>query len=211
MPGGANQEQATLRHQAVRLQVRPLALFGQDPLDATLDVGGERHLGQPRFRIRGREQSGQLAAWLDHRHRPRPLPPAIPGCHRPRAVDDIAQLLGEAAMALSRGLGRDLQGDRIETLVVALGVAPDQRLDLCGCRHWMVSRKKVARKRLKAKQLLVRHDSQSSRRSLPEIWRDYVEPEYRELVRQSYWKDEHQTILNGRTPVIGRASCRERV
>ena len=38
------------------------------------------------------------------------------------------------------------------------------------------------------------------------IWRDYVEPEYRELVRQSYWKDEHQTILNGRTPVIGGAS-----
>lgn len=37
------------------------------------------------------------------------------------------------------------------------------------------------------------------------IWRDYVEPEYRELVRQSYWKDDHQTILNGRTPVIGGA------
>jgi uncharacterized protein len=35
------------------------------------------------------------------------------------------------------------------------------------------------------------------------IWRDYVDPKYRELVRQSYWKDEQQAILNGRTPVIG--------
>jgi predicted TIM-barrel fold metal-dependent hydrolase len=38
-----------------------------------------------------------------------------------------------------------------------------------------------------------------------EIWSEYVEPAYRELVRQSYWKDEHQAILNGRTPVIGGA------
>ena len=29
-------------------------------------------------------------------------------------------------------------------------------------------------------------------------------PEYREdLVRQTYWKDDDQAILNGRTPVIG--------
>src|SRR5436309_1632136 len=39
-----------------------------------------------------------------------------------------------------------------------------------------------------------------------EIWRDYVEPAYRELVRRSYWKDEHQAVLNGRTPVIGGAA-----
>jgi len=38
-----------------------------------------------------------------------------------------------------------------------------------------------------------------------EIWSEYVEPEYRELVRRSYWKDEHQAYLNGRTPVIGGA------
>src|SRR5947208_184734 len=39
-----------------------------------------------------------------------------------------------------------------------------------------------------------------------EIWSRYVEPEYRELVRRSYWKDEHQAVLNGRTPVIGGAA-----
>jgi predicted TIM-barrel fold metal-dependent hydrolase len=39
-----------------------------------------------------------------------------------------------------------------------------------------------------------------------EIWTQYVEPKYRELVRQSYWKDEHQTYLNGRTPTIGGAA-----
>src|SRR5438094_5861848 len=39
-----------------------------------------------------------------------------------------------------------------------------------------------------------------------EIWSRYVEPEYRELVRRSYWKDAHQTYLNGRTPVIGGAA-----
>ncbi len=38
------------------------------------------------------------------------------------------------------------------------------------------------------------------------IWKDYVEPEYRDAVRQAYWKDGTQTILNGRTPVIGGAS-----
>src|SRR4051812_6286013 len=36
-----------------------------------------------------------------------------------------------------------------------------------------------------------------------EIWREYVAPEHRALVRESYWKDEQQAILNGRTPVIG--------
>jgi predicted TIM-barrel fold metal-dependent hydrolase len=36
-----------------------------------------------------------------------------------------------------------------------------------------------------------------------EIWSEYVEPAYRDLVRQSYWKDSHQAILNGRTQVIG--------
>jgi predicted TIM-barrel fold metal-dependent hydrolase len=39
-----------------------------------------------------------------------------------------------------------------------------------------------------------------------EIWSEYVEPEYRELVRRSYWKDGHQAYLNGRTPVIGGAA-----
>jgi predicted TIM-barrel fold metal-dependent hydrolase len=36
-----------------------------------------------------------------------------------------------------------------------------------------------------------------------EIWSEYVEPAYLDVVRQSYWKDEHQAVLNGRTPVIG--------
>src|SRR4029077_6052446 len=36
-----------------------------------------------------------------------------------------------------------------------------------------------------------------------EIWTTYVAPEYRELVRTAYWKDETQTLLNGRTPPIG--------
>jgi predicted TIM-barrel fold metal-dependent hydrolase len=35
-----------------------------------------------------------------------------------------------------------------------------------------------------------------------EIW-SYVEPRYREAVRQAYWKDEHHAVLNGRTTVIG--------
>jgi uncharacterized protein len=39
-----------------------------------------------------------------------------------------------------------------------------------------------------------------------EIWTRYVEPEYRELVRRSYWKDAHQAYLNGRTSVIGGAA-----
>ncbi len=35
-----------------------------------------------------------------------------------------------------------------------------------------------------------------------DIW-DYVEPEYRDLVKRSYWKDNKHTVLNGRTEVIG--------
>jgi uncharacterized protein len=36
-----------------------------------------------------------------------------------------------------------------------------------------------------------------------EIWRDYVDPAMRDVVRDSYWKDEHRAVLNGRTSVIG--------
>src|SRR5947208_1404278 len=39
-----------------------------------------------------------------------------------------------------------------------------------------------------------------------EIWSEYVEPQYRDVVRRAYWKDAHQTVLNGRTVVIGGAS-----
>src|SRR4029450_11261077 len=35
------------------------------------------------------------------------------------------------------------------------------------------------------------------------IWSDYVEPAYRELVRQAYWKDDRQGVLNGRSITIG--------
>ena len=36
-----------------------------------------------------------------------------------------------------------------------------------------------------------------------EIWTDYLEPEYRDAVKRAYWQEENQTILNGRTVVIG--------
>jgi uncharacterized protein len=39
-----------------------------------------------------------------------------------------------------------------------------------------------------------------------EIWAQYVEPEYRELVKRCYWQDEKQALLNGRTVCIGGAS-----
>jgi uncharacterized protein len=35
------------------------------------------------------------------------------------------------------------------------------------------------------------------------IWSEYLEPEYREAVKRAYWQEDHQTILNGRTLVIG--------
>ena len=38
-----------------------------------------------------------------------------------------------------------------------------------------------------------------------EIW-DYVEPEYRGLVRQAYWRDNQTAMLNGKTKVIGGGS-----
>ena len=49
-----------------------------------------------------------------------------------RAIDQIAQLNCEAVVSLPSGLGRDLQGDRIEALFVAVGVATDQSFDLSG-------------------------------------------------------------------------------
>ena len=36
-----------------------------------------------------------------------------------------------------------------------------------------------------------------------EIWDKYVEPEYRELVKQSYWNNPGHAILNGRDIVAG--------
>src|SRR5262249_21635255 len=38
-----------------------------------------------------------------------------------------------------------------------------------------------------------------------DIWTKYVDRRYADLVRQAYWKDGHQTVLNGRTSVIGGA------
>ena len=39
-----------------------------------------------------------------------------------------------------------------------------------------------------------------------EIWTDYVEPEYKDAVRDTYWKDETHTVLNGRTETVGGAN-----
>ena len=39
-----------------------------------------------------------------------------------------------------------------------------------------------------------------------EIWTDYVEPEYKDAVRDTYWKDEVHTVLNGRTETVGGAN-----
>ncbi len=39
-----------------------------------------------------------------------------------------------------------------------------------------------------------------------EIWSKYVEPQYRDLVRQSYWKDDKHALVNGRVEVIGGAN-----
>ncbi len=39
-----------------------------------------------------------------------------------------------------------------------------------------------------------------------EIWSEYVEPEYRDLVMDTYWKDNKQSLLNGRTRVPGAAN-----
>ncbi len=36
-----------------------------------------------------------------------------------------------------------------------------------------------------------------------DIWDKYVEPEYRELVKQAYWRDERQALINGHIKVTG--------
>ena len=36
-----------------------------------------------------------------------------------------------------------------------------------------------------------------------EIWTQYVEPQYRELVRETYWRDERRTVVNGRARSTG--------
>ena len=35
------------------------------------------------------------------------------------------------------------------------------------------------------------------------IWTEYLDPAHREIVRQAYWKDDRQAVLNGRTITIG--------
>ena len=35
------------------------------------------------------------------------------------------------------------------------------------------------------------------------IWSEYLEPEYRDAVKRAYWQEDNQTILNGRSVVIG--------
>jgi predicted TIM-barrel fold metal-dependent hydrolase len=41
-----------------------------------------------------------------------------------------------------------------------------------------------------------------------DIWNKYVEPQHRELVRKTYWRDDTQAILNGRQRVTGGGETR---
>jgi hypothetical protein len=50
-------------------------------------------------------------------------------------VNQLAKLLGELAMATASSLSCDLDGDRIKTRVITIGVTPDQRFDLVGTGH----------------------------------------------------------------------------
>ena len=78
---------------------------------------------------------GQLATRLRQRNRLR----SSRGLHRLRAglhlIDEVTQLLGELAVTCARRLRGHLHRDRVEPRVVAIGVAPDQRLDLVSGRH----------------------------------------------------------------------------
>jgi predicted TIM-barrel fold metal-dependent hydrolase len=40
-----------------------------------------------------------------------------------------------------------------------------------------------------------------------EIWTRYVDPADRELVKQTYWRDDQHAILNGRTSVVGGSNA----
>ena len=129
---GTDQEESTHRRKPMRLDVGTVALLRQHALDAIVRCRVERHLGKPRLRVDGSQQAGQLAARLHHGHRSGDLSRTLALDAGLRAIDQIAQLDREAVVSLPSGLGRDLQGDRIEALFVAIGVATDQGFDLGG-------------------------------------------------------------------------------
>ena len=112
-----------------------LTLLEDDPLESPLKRLSEGHVSEPSLGVGDREQARELA--------PRPserdgtdasvgLDGAGLGLG---AVDELAKLLGEVAVAAARGLGGDLHGHRVEARVVALRVRAYQRLDLVGLGH----------------------------------------------------------------------------
>jgi hypothetical protein len=126
----------------MRLKLCTLPLLRQHPFEATSRLNAHCHLGQPRLWVRRGEQAGKLASRLNHRYRTHALPLRSRRASGPRLVDHVSKLLCEPTVALTRSLGRDLERDRVEPFFVALGVTPDKRLYLCGCRQGCLLRRK---------------------------------------------------------------------
>ena len=122
---------------AMLLDPLPLALLHEHALDPRPDRHIEGHVTELGLRIRNREQPNQLAARLSDRDGLRALPDRCDLVPSLRSIDKIPQLLSKTSVPAACLLRSDLEGDRIEPLLVTIGVAPDQRLELiCGCHAY---------------------------------------------------------------------------
>jgi len=117
-----------------------LPLLDEDLIDPRPYNAIERHVRNACLRVRDCKESCELAARLEERNGLRVLPGRRGLPTFPCPVDEIAKLLSEADVPVASSLGRNLKSDREEALVVALGVAADQRLDLVsGCHSTVCS------------------------------------------------------------------------
>jgi hypothetical protein len=105
-----------------------LPLLQKHPFEALSHAPLEDHVRDTRGGVDNREQACQVAAGLNERHGSRRTPCLDWGCLGP--VNEVTELLGEAAMALASSVGCDLHRDRIEAGIVAVCMALEECLDL---------------------------------------------------------------------------------
>jgi hypothetical protein len=126
--------------QSMREDSFTLTLFYKDSVDSRSNGGVQRHIGEARLGESSGQKAGQLSAGLHDGYRPSSLagrPGLEPGLG---LIDQVSELLRKFCMTLPGSLSCHLHRDRIETLVIALGVTTNQRFDVIGGCHLFAPR-----------------------------------------------------------------------
>ena len=127
--GRTGQQKLSPRRQAVLHDSPGMALLSDDPPNLIGEHIVQDHLAQPGLRIGRLQKVGQFTARAADRYRWAYAASSL------GVVNHGSQLFRKLAVTESRLVGGDLHGDREESIVVAVHVRLQQRLDLLSTGH----------------------------------------------------------------------------